>query len=286
MKAVITGAGGQLASCVVKTAPEDVEVVALTRADLDITDAAAVGAMMESLAPDLIFNCAAYTDVDRAEAEPDAAFAVNADGSANVAQAATRLGARLVHVSTDFVFDGSTSTPYVPEARTAPLNVYGASKLAGERKILDEGSEALIVRTAWLYAMGYRNFVGTMLRLMNERSEIRVVADQVGTPTHGPTLARGLWQLAGRGASGIYHLTDAGVASWYDFAEGIKDEARQAGLLAADPAIVPISSSEYPTAAKRPPYSVLDKDRTWAELGWRPRHWRAELRDALQSCHG
>ena len=286
MKAVVTGSGGQLASCVRDAAPTDVEVVTLTRRELDITDAAAVDATLEQLAPDLIFNCAAYTDVDRAESEPQAAFAANADGPANLAQAAARIGARLVHVSTDFVFDGSASTPYAPEAHAAPLNVYGASKLAGERKILDGASDALIVRTAWLYAMEFRNFVTTMLMLMNERSEIQVVADKVGTPTHGRTLASGLWQLAAQGARGIYHLTDAGVASRYDFAQAIKEEARQAGLVATDPAIIPISSSEFPTTAKRPSYSVLDNGRTWAELGWRPRHWRTELRNALQGYHG
>ncbi len=286
MKAVVTGSGGQLASCVRDVAPKDVQIVALTHRELDITDAAAVHARLEQLAPDLIFNCAAYTDVDRAESEPEAAFAVNADGAANLAHAAARLGARLVHVSTDYVFDGAASTPYAPEAPAAPLNAYGVSKLAGERKILEWASDALIVRTAWLYAMKCRNFVTTMLTLMTERNEVRVVTDQVGTPTHGPTLAKGLWQLASQGARGIYHLTDAGMASRHDFAQAIKDEARKAGLLATDPAIVPISSSEFPTPARRPSYSVLDSGRTWDELGWRPRDWRAELRNALQGCHG
>lgn len=281
MKVAITGAGGQLASWVQRAAPVSANIVALTRTDLDITDAAQVDVTLERLRPQLIFNCAAYTNVDKAESEADLAYAVNAGGAANLARAAARIGSKLVHVSTDYVFDGSASTPYAPDANAAPLNVYGASKLAGEKEILAVGSDALIVRTAWLYAIGHRNFVTKMLALMEERQEIRVVADQVGTPTHCRTLASGLWKLAKYGAHGVYHLTDAGMSSWYEFAQAILEEIRQAASLASCPVILPITTSEFPTAAKRPPYSVLDQRMTWAKLGGSPSHWRAVLHKAL-----
>jgi dTDP-4-dehydrorhamnose reductase len=182
-----------------------------------------------------------------------------------------------VHVSTDFVFDGKASSPYAPDAPTRPLGVYGATKRDGE---IAAGADALIVRTAWVYAAAGNNFVRTMLRLMAERDEVRVVADQIGTPTHAASLARAIWALAAAGSTGHYHWTDAGAASWYDFAVAIQEEALALGLLSRAVPIVPIRTVDYPTPAQRPAFSILDKTTTWAITG-PARHWRAELRDCL-----
>jgi dTDP-4-dehydrorhamnose reductase len=280
VKVLVTGGGGQLARWVQRTAPDSAEISAPSRQELDITDPEAVERAIHELGPRLVVNCAAYTQVDGAEAEKEQAFAVNARGAGNLAISAERAGAKLIHVSTDFVFDGRSSRPYAPDAPTGPINVYGESKLAGEELALAGAPNALILRTAWLYDNQGRNFVTTMLRLMAERDELRIVEDQVGTPTHCRTVASAIWQFAARQSCGIYHVTDAGVASWYDFAVAIRDEAMACSLLDRAPEIVPIRTEDFPTAAKRPPYSVLDKSKTWRELG-AARHWRTELADSL-----
>lgn len=230
---------------------------------------------MRKLAPDVIVNAAAYTAVDKAESEEDTAFAVNAIAVGHLAAATRRVGARFVHVSTDFVFDGLSGVPYAPDAATGPLGVYGRSKLAGEQAA---GKDALIVRTAWVYAPNGGNFVRTMLRLMTERPEVRVVGDQIGTPTYAPGLAAALWTMALKGAKGIHHYTDAGVCSWYDFAVAIQEEAMGAGLLTKAVPIIPITTADYPTPARRPHYSVLDKTSTFAILDGPAPHWRDNLR--------
>lgn len=281
MKALVTGAGGQLASEWVLAAPPGWSVTALSRGDLDIGDEAAVSATVASVAPDLILNAAAYTAVDRAQSEAEAAWRVNRDGAGHIARAAAAARARLIHVSTDFVFDGRAGRPYAPDDPTAPLGVYGASKLAGEAAVRQAAPEALIVRTAWVYAAHGRNFVATMLRLMAERGEVRVVADQVGTPTSAASLAGAVWRLAQTAATGVVHYTDAGVASWYDFAEAIGEEAHAIGLLPTAPTVVPIGTRDFPTPAPRPPFSVLDKSRTWELLGAVAPHWRTALRAVL-----
>lgn len=280
MKALIVGAAGQLGRALAAAAPPHATLAALDRGALDITDAAAVDAALRAHRPDLVINAAAYTAVDRAESDSERAFAINATAATRLAAVATAQGARLVHVSTDFVFDGTASSPYPPDAPTAPLGVYGASKLAGERGVQLTAPDALILRTAWVYAAEGANFLRTMLRLMDERDEVRVVCDQVGTPTHAASLARAIWRLTEAGAAGIHHWTDAGVASWYDFAVAIAEEAQSAGLLRRAIPIVPIPTSAYPTPARRPAYSVLDKQQTWALAGIAS-HWRCELRAAL-----
>jgi dTDP-4-dehydrorhamnose reductase len=194
-----------------------------------------------------------------------------------MARAAAEIGARFVHLSTDFVFDGTAHMPYAPDAPVNPLSVYGASKLAGERAVVTVGGNALTIRTAWVYGAGGANFVETMLRLMATRPEINVVADQIGTPTHADSLARAIWALAATDRTGIAHFTDAGVASWYDFAVAIHDLGTAAGLLDSAVRINPIPASAYPTPAKRPAYSVLDKSATWDLLGYIADHWRHEL---------
>ena len=275
---MIVGAGGQLGRALAAAAPADAEVTALDSAALDITDAAAVADAVRAARPALLFNAAAYTAVDRAEGDEAVATAVNGTAVGTLAAAAHAAGARLVHVSTDFVFDGTRTTPYPVDAPTHPLGAYGRSKRLGERLA---GADALVVRTAWLHADRGASFVATMLRLFAERDQVRVVADQIGSPTYAPGLAAALWRLATAGAQGLFHYRDSGVASWYDFAVAIAEEARAAGLIDRAPAIVPIATADYPTPARRPAFSVLDTAATVAVLGAHPPHWRAGLRQAI-----
>jgi dTDP-4-dehydrorhamnose reductase len=282
MKALITGAGGQLASELLSTVPHGSMARALGRAEMDVTDPDAIRRALETHRPTLLINAAAYTAVDRAEEEPVLAQAVNGDGPGHLARAAREYGIRLVHVSTDFVFDGRQSTPYAPSARPAPLGVYGTTKRDGERQVRDVlHDDALIVRTSWVYSRFGHNFVKTMLRLMAERDRLGVVADQVGSPTWARGLAEGLWALAGDGITGLWHWSDAGVCSWYDFAVAIQEEALALGLLERAIPVTPVGTADYPTPAARPAYSVLDKTATWERLG-PGRHWRVALRAMLR----
>jgi dTDP-4-dehydrorhamnose reductase len=280
MKVLIAGAAGQLGRALQATAPAGVMILAPPEDAFDILDEAKVSAVVSATAPALVVNAAAYTQVDRAETDAETAEAVNGRAAGRLAGAAAATGARFVHVSTDFVFDGLSALPYAPDASPCPLGVYGATKLSGERQVAAAHPGALIVRTAWVYAAQGNNFVRTMLRLMRERDELRVVADQVGTPTHAASLARAIWALDAAGATGIFHWTDAGVASWYDFAVAIRDEALAIGLLDRRTAVVPIRTSDYPTPARRPAMSVLDKGSSWAITG-PAAHWRDELKLAL-----
>lgn len=278
MKALITGCNGQLGRGLQATAPEGVTLVCVGSAELDLSQPDLIAPFVESVRPDVIINAAAYTAVDKAESDADRAMMVNGTAVGALADAARSVGARFVHVSTDFVFDGTAGTPYAPDAPTSPLGVYGETKLAGETLA---GEDALIVRTAWVYAPVGGNFVHTMLRLMKERPEIRVVADQIGTPSYAPALAAAIWKLIDVGANGVHHYTDSGAASWYDFAVAIYEEGRAAGLLDKDVTILPIATADYPTPARRPSYSVLDKGKTFAALGGPAPHWRTHLRTMI-----
>src|SRR5208283_2887121 len=238
-------------------------------------------AVAESRA-DWIVNAAAYTAVDLAEEQHAQAIAVNDTAVGVLADAAARSGRRLLHVSTDFVFDGRSPRGYLPSDPTHPLSVYGVSKLGGERRAVRAGAANIVLRTAWVYAAQGRNFVLTMLRLMSERDEVRVVCDQVGTPTWATGIARAVWGLIEASASGgVYHWTDLGVASWYDFAVAIQEEALARSLLAKAACIVPISSAEYPTRARRPAFSVLDTSSSRALVTAPAAHWRHNLRMML-----
>ncbi|HEY5667228.1 MAG TPA: dTDP-4-dehydrorhamnose reductase [Gammaproteobacteria bacterium] len=284
MKTLITGAGGQVGRALAALAPVSFEVVATARGDLDLADAGATAEFVAAHEPDLIINAAAYTAVDRAESEPELAHEINAAAADRLAAAAAAQGARMIHLSTDFVFDGSHSTPYAPDAATAPLSVYGQTKLEGERAVRTRLPEAsVILRTAWVYAAVGHNFLLTMLRLMGEGRPLRVVADQIGTPTSAASIAETVWALAAQtDLEGTYHWTDAGVASWYDFAMAISEEAVACGLLSAPASVTPITTEEYPTAAHRPAFSVLDTRSTCAATGLAPAHWRVRLRQVLQ----
>lgn len=279
MKALIVGSGGQLGRALGATAPVGVQVIGHDRAALDISDPAAVEAAVAAAKPDILFNAAAYTAVDKAEGDEAAALAINATAVGVLADAARRHGAHFVHVSTDFVFDGLDGVPYAPDSPTAPLGAYGRTKLAGEQAA---GDDALIVRTAWVYGLTGGNFVRTMLRLMAERPEVRVVADQIGTPTYAPGLAAALWTLAEKRVRGIHHYTDSGVASWYDFAVAIQEEALAAGLLDRAVPVLPIATADFPTPARRPHFSVLDKASTFTALGAPAPHWRTQLRRMIE----
>ncbi|GGX60238.1 dTDP-4-dehydrorhamnose reductase [Saccharospirillum salsuginis] len=277
MKVLVTGSG-QLAWELEQTVPASVELVKAPRAVLDITDDMACERVLSEVRPDWVINAAAYTAVDKAETEVEQAYAVNETGAANLARASARCGARLMHVSTDFVFDGNTSRPYEPGSDVNPQSVYGASKLAGERAVLKELSSAVIVRTAWVYSAHGQNFVKTMLRLMREKPELGVIVDQVGTPTWARGLAEVLWQGVSRAVpGGVYHWSDAGVASWYDFAVAIQDAALKRDRLHQAIPVKPIRTEAFPTPAKRPAYSVLDKASTWEAIGVAPVHWRHQL---------
>jgi dTDP-4-dehydrorhamnose reductase len=276
MKILIAGSGGQLGRALQATAPAHVTLIAPPEAGFDITDAANVAATLAAHSPDLVINAAAYTAVDKAESEPDRARLVNATAVAHLAAHTPAL----VQVSTDFVFDGTAHAPIPPDAIPAPLGVYGVTKREGEQAAA-RNARALIVRTAWVYAAEGANFVHTMLRLMRERDEVRVVADQLGTPTHATSLARALWSLIDARTTGLHHFTDAGTASWYDFAVAIQEEALALGLLPRAVPVLPIRTQDYPTPARRPAYGVLDKTATWAITGV-PNHWREELRRCLR----
>jgi dTDP-4-dehydrorhamnose reductase len=280
---LILGSEGQVGWALLAAAPRNIAVTGLGRRDLDITDEAAVLSCVRKLKPEVIINAAAYTAVDRAESESNAAHRVNAEGARYIALAARDCGSRLVQISTDFVFDGSASSPYRVAHPTNPLNVYGKTKRAGEEAVLEVWArQTVVLRTAWVYASKGSNFVLTMLRNLGSKGAVRVVADQIGTPTSAASLSRTIWQIVQRPElCGIYHWTDAGVASWYDFAVAIAEEGSQLGLLPANVVVSPIGTDEYPTAARRPSYSVLDKSDLMS-LGMAPAHWRTELRGVLQ----
>ncbi len=283
MKAIVTGASGQVGAALVALVPADITLVALDRSALDLADYEAVQARIRAEAPDLVINAAAYTAVDRAESEEKAAMAINAGAVEAIVAVLDETGGRLVHVSTDFVFDGRSSRPYRPGDESAPLSAYGRSKAAGEQALR---SQDLLVRTSWVYAAVGTNFVRTMLRLIRERDELRVVVDQIGSPTWAHGLARTLWALTGAEASGIFHHADSGVASWYDFAVAIQEEAFTLGLIAKTVPIHPIGSSDYPTPAARPAFSLLDCSKTRDLLEDGHMHWRENLRRMLEEVTG
>ena len=286
MKTLIAGKNGQLGRQLQKQAPADTTLIAHGRDTLDIANKDQVFAVLKQEQPDLVINAAAYTAVDKAETDCEQAHLINARGPENLALACLELGIRLIHVSTDFVFDGKQSQPYQPQDIRNPLGVYGASKARGEEAIEAILPDAIIVRTAWVYDREGSNFTTTMLRLMGERDHLGIVADQIGTPTWAGTLAQSLYALAAnRNASGIYHCTDAGAASWYDFAVAIYEEGKASGLLPENKQvqISPIATADYPTPAARPAYSVLDKSRLVSDAGLKLNHWRQVLRAALNS---
>lgn len=282
----ITGANGQLGQTLLRSALfADHELLPLGRDDMDITAQAKVSATLDALKPDIIINAAAYTAVDAAETHPEDAYSINEQGVKHLARWAKAKKAHLIHISTDFVFAGDKNRPYKGDDPTGPVSIYGQSKLAGEKMLATLlPGKATIVRTAWLYSPYNTNFVKTMLRLMRERDDLNVVDDQIGTPCSTQSLVSCLHAIVEHNTPGaIYHWTDAGVASWFDFAVAIQDEALALKLLDHPIPINPISTEKYKTAAARPAYSVLDKSKALLELECPQVHWRVALRDVLKA---
>lgn len=270
---LVTGAGGQLGN-ELKLLLED-NAYFTDYQELDITDLAKVRAFVEEHKISVIINCAAYTAVDKAETDEEKALSINAVGPANLAST----GLPLIHVSTDYVFDGNAFRPYVETDSPNPQSAYGRTKLAGEKMVMEKATTAVIIRTAWLYSSFGNNFVKTMLRLGQERENLNVVFDQVGTPTYAKDLAEAIVNILPQlkvGTKEIYHFSNEGVCSWYDFATRIMIKA---GLGCQ---IHPIVSAEYPTPAARPAYSVLNKQKIKTDFGLKIKHWEASLTDCLQ----
>jgi dTDP-4-dehydrorhamnose reductase len=287
MKTLVLGCKGQLGTALADSVPDTIDLLGMDLPELDITDAGAVLAACRLSTPDVIVNAAAYTAVDRAESEAETAMAVNADGPRNIAIAAKDVGARLIHISTDFVFDGEATVPYVADAATNSQSVYGRTKREGEKAVLEVmPTRAVVIRTAWLYSKTGSNFVKTMLRLMAERDELGVVADQTGTPTWADSLAGAVWAFVRiPSLAGIYHWTDGGQSSWHEFAVAIQEEAIALGLLNKAIPISAIGANEYPTPAARPQYSVLDCSATREALNLHPAQWRVNLQRMLQGMN-
>jgi dTDP-4-dehydrorhamnose reductase len=282
MRVLVLGAGGQVARAVASTMSGPHELLVKTHAEVDIADVESLDRALAEARPDWVVNGAAYTAVDLAEDEPVRAAAINDAAVGAVAAAASRARARLLHLSTDFVFDGAANRAYLPSDLPNPLSVYGATKRAGEKRALDSECAAIVLRTAWVYAAAGKNFALTMLKVMREREQVRVVDDQIGTPTWATGIARAIRDLLEAEApAGVYHWTDLGVASWYDFAVAIQDEALERGLLKRAVPIVPIATLEYPTRARRPAFSVLDTKATRDVVAAPAMHWRHNLRMML-----
>ena len=289
MKVIITGAAGQLGQALCRQAPAPLEMISTSRnggdgtVPLNLADAAACRALVQEHRPDWLINAGAYTAVDKAESEPELAQAVNAGAPAAFAEALQATGGRLLQVSTDFVFNGAQGSPYRPDQPVDPLGVYGASKAGGETAVAAAlAPERLcILRTSWVYGPVGQNFLLTMLRLMREREQLGLVADQVGCPTATAGLAQACWAVLEQGVSGVHHWSDAGAASWYDFAVAIAELGQAAGLLENPARINPITTADYPTPAQRPSYSLLDCTATRHALQRPPLHWREALRQVI-----
>lgn len=282
---LLIGCDGQVGQALGQTLLARGELITINRAMLDLSQSEQVQRFISALQPDMIVNAAAYTAVDRAEQEPELAYLINAQAPGLIAEVARDRGAKLIHISTDYVFDGQKSQPYLETDAPNPLGVYGQSKLAGEAAIQASGCASVILRTAWVYsAQAKQNFVKTMLRLGAEREEIRVVADQIGSPTWAKDIAHTIAELIPHlhsEDSQIYHYTNSGVASWYDFAVAIFEEARCLGLSLVVERVVPITTTDYPTPAQRPVYSVLAGNKIAQQLGHVAPHWRDSLRKML-----
>lgn len=283
MKILLTGSNGQVGWELQRALAPLGEVIACDRGALNLADPDRIVSFVRSAAPAVIVNAAAYTAVDKAESEPDVALTINATAPGILAEEAKRLGALLVHYSTDYVFDGAKPEPYVEDDATGPVNAYGRSKLCGERAIQQVGGAHLILRTSWIYAARGNNFFLTMRRLLKERDEVRVVSDQIGAPTSARALADATAEIfrrhgvaALREAGGIYHATAAGHTSWYGFAEEIARLEKSRGVR-----LVPISSSEYDAPARRPKNSRLSNDKLHRRFKARLPDWR----DCLRACH-
>ena len=285
MRVLISGQHGQVSRELQRRLGGVGELIVLGRDQLDLAQPEQIRQQVQKVRPDLIINAAAHTAVDLAESEPETAFAINAVAPGIFAEEALKLGIPLIHYSTDYVFDGKKVGPYNEDDTPNPLGVYGKSKLAGERAITDVQGKHLILRTSWVYSTHGRNFLLTMQRLLQERPEVRIVADQIGAPTWAGTIANSTlalierWQAGEAVTWGTYHLTAQGKTSWFGFAQAIGEALRQQGKPCAN--LLPIPSSDYPTPAARPLNSCLDCSRLQREWGVRQPDWQIALRECL-----
>lgn len=298
MRILVTGASGQLGRALAQTKPpllagKPYDLICLTRSQLDLADHEACSRIVEDYRPNWLVNAAAYTAVDQAENESKIAYAVNAASPGAFAKALAKTNGRMLHISTDFVFDGCSGKPYRPEDSVNPLNVYGCSKSLGENLILERlgsSAQACVLRTSWLYGPTRNNFLSTMLRLHKERDFIDVVSDQVGCPTSTLTLARTCWRLLECFSCNdallpnILHWSDAGAATWYDFAVAIGEISERLSLLPCHARVRPIKTEDYKVLARRPSYSLLDSSLTLQLLDLEPIHWQDALLEVIQKC--
>lgn len=283
MNIVVIGKSGQVAAELARLANENIDIVCLGRNDINLSEPQALKATLDKYDIDALINASAYTAVDQAESDQENAFHLNAQAVGNLVEYCADRNCYFLHISTDFVFNGSKSSPYTIEDKVEPIGVYGASKAEGEHLVWQvHRDKSAVVRTSWVYSATGGNFVKTMLRLMAEKDQLGVVGDQVGTPTFAKSLAEVLVKMAQQKLTGLYHWTDAGVASWYDFAVAIQELAIEKGLLEKAIPIRSIETSDYPTPAKRPSYSVLDKSKILSECeNIQINHWRPQLSDML-----
>ena len=283
-KVLLIGAKGQVGQELQVTLPYLGEVISIGREELDLTNSEKIGQLIREIHPDYLVNAAAYTAVDKAETEPDLAYSINSIAPKIMAESAEKIKTKFLHISTDYVFDGRKNTPYLETDLTNPLGVYGQSKLRGEEEIKTVNSQAIILRTAWVYgSYGKSNFVKTMLRLGKEREELKVVVDQVGSPTWAKDIATAITHLLINvdNPPGIYNFTNSGVASWFDLTKAIFEEAKISGIPLKIQRVIPITTAEYPTPAVRPAYSVLSGQKISQELGYIPPYWRDSLKAML-----
>ncbi len=274
VRVLLVGAGGQLGRELVRSVPSGIALHARTSAQLDVRNEAAVATGLQELRPAVVINASGYTAVDAAEANESEAMAINAAAVECLAQHAHGVGARFVHISTDYVFDGRSGQPYRVDDAASPLNAYGRSKLAGEQAALATNPDAVVIRTAWLHSGYSSNFVATTVRRLRAGQSMQVVDDQLGTPTRAWHLAEAIWRtVALPDLSGLWHFTDAGVASWYDVAALVRDQLLRGQVLAPGATVSPVATDVSSRPARRPSYSVLSAHGTWAALGWSPTHW-------------
>ena len=290
-KILLTGITGQVGAELQPILSSRGEVIAVNREQFDLSNPEQIRQQIAEIEPNVIVNAGAYTAVDKAESEPELAIAINASAPKEIAIAANNIGATVVHISTDYVFNGKNHSPYLETDTTDPLGVYGNSKLQGEIGVIENCDRHIVLRTAWVYgSRGHGNFVKTMLRLGESREELKVVADQIGSPTWSYDIAQAIANLLGKslkdeGVYGTYNFSSAGVASWYDLAVATFDEAKLLGFPLEIKQVFPITTAEYPTPAQRPAYSVLSKGKYTKATGIYPPHWRQSLRKMLEEWY-
>ena len=283
MKVLLLGANGQLGWELKRTCPQDLILTTFDYPKVDFLSTTSITTCIEKARPDWIINAAAYTAVDKAEEERDTADRINHTAVREIAGLCRQNNIRLIQISTDFVFNGKAHRPYQPQDTPDPISTYGKTKLKGEQAALEIlKDDAAIIRTAWLYSSHGANFVKSMLNFFKTKPELNIIDEQIGTPTWANGLAHAVWKAIDKKLTGIHHFTDAGIASWYDFATAIQEEALSLNLTQKEIPINPIPASQYPTPAERPFYSVLDKTSLWQTLDLKPVHWRKQLRSMIK----